>query len=116
MHHYGSCILGIAGLDLLQEFQHPDGGEGHPEVGPAGEVELGHQALRLLVRDITHLEGKCALRLMRNIQVFPSFPKMKRERELQTRDGAGWLKKQHPQLKGHGLRLWEKSASKNMTF
>lgn len=69
MHHYGSCILGIAGLHLLQEFQHPDGGEGHPEVGPAGEVELGHQALRLLVRDISHLEGKGGLRLRRNTQV-----------------------------------------------
>lgn len=79
MHHYSSCILGIAGLHLLEEFQHPDGGEGHPEVGPAGEVELGHQALRLLVCHISHLQGKGGLRFMRNTQV-SLFPPELRER------------------------------------
>lgn len=113
MHHDGSCILGIAGLHLLQEFQHPNGGEGHPKVRPAGEVELGHQALGLLVCDISHLGGERWAQVHEKYSGFPSSPKIRRERELQTRDGAGW---QHPELKGHGLRLWDKPVSINMTF
>lgn len=34
----------VDSLDLLEEFQHADGGERHPEVWPASEVELGDQA------------------------------------------------------------------------
>lgn len=78
VHHYGSCILGIAGLHLLQEFQHPNGGEGHPKVRPAGEVELGHQALRLLVCHISHLQGKERwTQVYEKYSGFPSSPKIK---------------------------------------
>ena len=34
---------GVHRLHLLQELEHADGGEGDPEVGPAGEVQLGDQ-------------------------------------------------------------------------
>lgn len=93
VHDNRSCILGITRLHLLQEFQHPDGGEGDPKIGPAGEVELSHQALRLLVRDVANLKGKRVFRLMRNTRIFLSYPKS------EGRDGAaaprlaGWLKK-----------------------
>lgn len=41
--HDGPGVHGVERLHLLQELEHPDGGEGHSEVGPAGEVQLGHQ-------------------------------------------------------------------------
>lgn len=66
VHHYGSCVLGVTGLHLLQELQHPDGSEGHPEIGPAGEVELRDEALRLLVRDVAYLQGKGRLGFIPN--------------------------------------------------
>lgn len=44
MHDNGPGVGRVDGLDLLEEFQHADGREGHPEVWPAGEVELGDQA------------------------------------------------------------------------
>lgn len=44
MHNNGPGVGRVDGLDLLEEFQHADGREGHPEVWPAGEVELGDQA------------------------------------------------------------------------
>lgn len=40
----GPSVGWVHSLDLLEEFQHADGGERHPEVWPAGEVELGDQA------------------------------------------------------------------------
>lgn len=86
MHYYCSCVLGITCLHLLQELQHPDGGEGDPKVGPAGEVELSYQALRLLIRDITDLKGKCVFRLMINTHISFLSPKARAERELQTQD------------------------------
>ena len=48
VHHDGPGVLGVAVLHLLQELEHADGGEGHAEVGPAGEVELGDEPLGLL--------------------------------------------------------------------
>lgn len=39
--HYGSGVGRVESLHLLQELQHPDGGERHAEVRPAGEVQLG---------------------------------------------------------------------------
>lgn len=66
VHHYGSCVLGVTGLHLLQELQHPDGSEGHPEIRPAGEVELRDEALRLLVRDVAYLQGKGRLGFIPN--------------------------------------------------
>ena len=86
MHYYCSCVLGITRLHLLQELQHPDGGEGHPEVGPAGEVELSHQALRFLVRDVADLKGKCVFSLTINTQISVLSPKGRAERELQPQD------------------------------
>lgn len=44
MHNNGPSVGRVDSLDLLEEFQHADGREGHPEVWPAGEVELGDQA------------------------------------------------------------------------
>lgn len=41
--HYGPGVGGVEGLHFLQELQHPDGGERHSEVGPAGEVQLGDE-------------------------------------------------------------------------
>lgn len=41
--HDGPGVHGVERLHLLQELEHPDGREGHPEVGPAGEVQLGHE-------------------------------------------------------------------------
>lgn len=86
VHYYCSCILGITRLHLLQELQHPDGGEGDPKVRPAGEVELSHQSLRLLVRDITDLKEKHVFRSMVNTQISLLSPKARAERELQTQD------------------------------
>lgn len=43
MDHDGPGILRVAILDFLEELQHANRGEGHPEVWPAGEVELGDQ-------------------------------------------------------------------------
>lgn len=83
MHYYCSCVLGITRLHLLQELQHPDGGEGDPEVRPAGEVELSHQTLRLLVRDVADLKGKRVSRLMINTQISRLSPKARAEVELQ---------------------------------
>lgn len=42
--HNGPRMRGVEGLHLLEEFEHPDGGEGHPEVRPAGEVQLRDQS------------------------------------------------------------------------
>ena len=58
MDHDGPGILRVAILDLLEELQHANRGEGHPEVWPAGEVELGDEPLRLLPRHISHLRQK----------------------------------------------------------
>lgn len=41
--HYGSGVGRVESLHLLQELQHPDGGERHAEVRPAGEVQLGDE-------------------------------------------------------------------------
>jgi len=43
VHNNGSRIGWIDSLDLLEEFQHADGWERHPEIWPASEVELGDQ-------------------------------------------------------------------------
>ncbi|KAG8134187.1 hypothetical protein E2320_007318 [Naja naja] len=40
---------------LLGELQHPDGCERHPKIRPAGEMELGHQALRFFIGDVAYL-------------------------------------------------------------
>lgn len=45
MDDYGSGVRWVHGLDLLEELEHPDRGERHPEIGPAGEVELGDRPL-----------------------------------------------------------------------
>lgn len=45
----------IQRLDLLQEFQHPNRCERHPEIRPAGEVELRHEPQRLTA--IVELQG-----------------------------------------------------------
>lgn len=58
MDHDGPGILRVAILDFLEELQHANRGEGHPEVWPAGEVELGDKPLRLLPRHISHLRNK----------------------------------------------------------
>ena len=55
MDHDGPGILGVAGLDFLEELEHANGGEGHPKIWPTGEVELGDEPLRLLPRHISHL-------------------------------------------------------------
>lgn len=89
MHYYCSCILGITRLHLLQELQHPDGGEGDPKVRPAGEVELSHQSLRLLVRDITDLKEKHVFKVNGKYSDFPSFPKSK-GREGATDPRLSW--------------------------
>lgn len=44
VHNNRASIGWIDSLDLLEEFQHADGREWHPEVWPAGEVKLGDQA------------------------------------------------------------------------
>lgn len=41
--HDGPGVRGVEGPHFLQELEHPDGGERHPEVGPAGEVQLAHE-------------------------------------------------------------------------
>lgn len=56
MDHDRASVLGVAGLDLLEELEHADGREGDAKVWPAGEVELGHQPLGLLSPHIPHLE------------------------------------------------------------
>ena len=43
VHNNGSSVGRIDSLDLLEEFQHAYGRERHPEVWPAGEVELSDQ-------------------------------------------------------------------------
>lgn len=43
VHNNWSSIGWIDSLDLLEEFQHADRWKWHPEVWPAGEVELGDQ-------------------------------------------------------------------------
>lgn len=44
VHNNWPSVGRVDSLDLLEEFQHADGWEWHPEVWPAGEVELGDQA------------------------------------------------------------------------
>ena len=51
--HNGPGVGWVDLLDLLQELEHANGGEGHSEVRPAGEVHLGHQPGSL--RPITSL-------------------------------------------------------------
>lgn len=46
VHNNGPGVGRIDSLDLLEEFQHADGRERHPEVWPAGKVELCDQAWR----------------------------------------------------------------------
>lgn len=58
--HNGPGILGVAGLDFLEELKHANRGEGHPKVWPAGKVKLGDKPLRLLARHISHLRQKQA--------------------------------------------------------
>lgn len=58
MDHNGPGILGVTILDFLEELEHANWGEGHPEVWPASEVELGDEPLRLLPRHISHLRHK----------------------------------------------------------
>lgn len=43
VHNNRSCIGRIDSLDLLEEFEHTNGWEWHPEVWPAGEVKLCDQ-------------------------------------------------------------------------
>ena len=44
MHHDGTGEGQVDRLHLLEELEHANGGEGHPEVGPAGEVKLRNQS------------------------------------------------------------------------
>lgn len=44
VHHNGSGVGRVDSLDLLEEFQHAYGRERHPEVWPAGKMELRDQA------------------------------------------------------------------------
>lgn len=44
VHNNWPSVRRVDSLDLLEEFQHSDGWERHPEIWPAGEVELGDQA------------------------------------------------------------------------
>lgn len=55
MDHNGPGVLGVIILDFLEELEHANRGERHPEVWPAGEVELGDEPLRLLPRNVSHL-------------------------------------------------------------
>lgn len=55
MDHDGPCILRVTGLHLLKKLEHTDGGERHPEVWPAGKVELSDEALWLSVGHVAHL-------------------------------------------------------------
>ena len=41
--HDGPGVRGVGRPHFLQELEHPDGGERHPKVGPAGEVQLAHE-------------------------------------------------------------------------
>ena len=43
MNHDGPGMRGVERPHFLQELEHADGGERHPEVGPAGEVQLADQ-------------------------------------------------------------------------
>lgn len=43
MNHYRSGEGWIYCLDLFEELEHTDGGEGNSKIWPAGKVELGHQ-------------------------------------------------------------------------
>lgn len=93
VHYYCSCILGVTRLHLLQELQHPDGREGDPKVRPASEVELSHQTLRLLVRDVTHLKGKRVFKY----PDFPSLPKSEGVREVEhTQADRAWAQAPGP--------------------
>lgn len=57
MDHNGPSVLGVAVLHFFEELEHADRSEGHSEVWPAGEVELGDEPLRLLARHVSHLHG-----------------------------------------------------------
>lgn len=56
MHHDGAGILGVAVLHFFQELEHANRGERHPEIWPAGKVELGDKSLRFLPRQVSHLK------------------------------------------------------------
>lgn len=56
MHHDGSGVLGVAILHFFQELEHANRGERHPEIWPAGKVELGDKPLRFLPRHVSHLK------------------------------------------------------------
>lgn len=56
MHHDGSGVLGVAILHLFQELEHANRGERHPEIWPAGKVELGDKPLRFLPGHVSHLK------------------------------------------------------------
>lgn len=43
MNDYGSREGWIHCLDLFEELEHTNGGEGNSKIWPAGKVELGHQ-------------------------------------------------------------------------
>lgn len=55
MDHDGPGTKGVVILHFFEELEHANRGEGHPEIWPAGEVELGHEPLRLLPRHVSHL-------------------------------------------------------------
>lgn len=55
--HNGPGILGVAILHFFEELEHADGGERHPEIWPAGEMELGDEPLRFLPRHVSHLRN-----------------------------------------------------------
>ena len=46
MNHNGPGVRGVERPHFLQELEHADGGERHPKVGPAGEVQLADQPRR----------------------------------------------------------------------
>lgn len=58
--HDGPGVRGVECPHFFQEFEHPDGGERHSEVGPAGEVQLadeprGFAAVGELLRGCTEV-------------------------------------------------------------
>lgn len=55
MDHDGPGTKGVVILHFFEELEHANRGEGHPEIWPAGEVELGHKPLRLLPGHVSHL-------------------------------------------------------------
>lgn len=55
--HNGPSVLGVAILHFFEELEHANRSEGHSEVWPAGEMELGDEPLWFLPRHVSHLRG-----------------------------------------------------------